>query len=157
MVKTKRTGQFEYIVPIKVISPFTRELAKGFRLSGFREIKDGKDELRYDIHTISSDLNAGYVVMKRVRGKLYLDGLYISPEHRSLGLASYLLDTVVVNHADEDIYLLARPMKDKNMDQKSLQVFYSRFGFAVVDDKGTMMKKAIKPLEMHVPRVSPEI
>ncbi|WKZ30634.1 MAG: GNAT family N-acetyltransferase [Candidatus Dojkabacteria bacterium] len=155
--KQTRTEQFEYTVPVKVISPFTRETPKGFRLSGFREIKNGKDELRYDMHVISSDQNAAYAVMKRVRGKLYLDGLYVAPEFRSLGLASYLLDTVMINHADEDIYLLARPMKDKNMSEKELQLFYSRFGFSVVDKKGTMVRSAVKPLEMHVPRTSPEL
>jgi GNAT superfamily N-acetyltransferase len=144
----KRTVKSDQLfrTEINVIEPFTKLLPKEYKLSAAREIEKGQDSIRYDIHYVANGQNVAYAVVKRVKGKFFLDGLFVLPEYRNFGLGSFLIHTVLSNHPWEDIYILARPFKDKSVQLTNLIEYYKKFGFEQYDkkNKGRMVKRAVK-------------
>lgn len=139
--KIRKKAQVQ-MIPMSVVLPLLAELPEGYRLSAFIEKKGRTQSIRYDVNIIATRDNIGYAVLKRVKGKLFLDGVFVLPSHRNKGIASYILHTVLLNNHNEDISLMARPFKDKSVGKDELIKLYERFGFQTVDKSGLMIKKA---------------
>jgi|GEM_PF-3176221 len=128
------------MIPISVVLPLFLELPEGYRLSAFIEKRGKTSNTRYDINSISSRENVGYAVLKRAKDQLFFDGVFVLPNHRNKGIASYLINTVLLNNS-EDIFLRARPFKDKSVGREELITLYERFGFEIVGKNDLMIRR----------------
>lgn len=133
-------------VPIQFREPLLGSLPSGLILSAAREIKAGKESIRYDIHDIVTEKNVAYATVKRSKLSLFLDGLYVLPEYRSKGIATYLVRLVELNHSDEDLYIKPDPFKDKAVSRESLIEFYGRLGFEQIPESKLMVFRRILPV-----------
>ena len=92
---------------------------------------DGKFK-RYDLHRGGpSGINVAYLTTKPdLRGNgVAFDGLYVSPDYRGKGLGKALLQKGLELHPKQDIFLRARPYKDKSVSTDSLVNLYQSVGF----------------------------
>jgi len=143
-VKTKGTRKMVVqMIPVSAVLPLFEELPEGYRLASFIE-KSGRTEAnRYDVNIIVTRENVGYALVKKVKGKVFLDGIYVLPAHRNKGIATYLLKTVLLNHQNADLFVIPKPYKDKSVRKEDLIEWYKRFGFEE-GEEGKMVKGSSK-------------
>ena len=132
-----------YTVTVRVLKPMLKSLPEGFKISAYREVKEGKETVRYDIYRLSSKQKVAGVEITREKGELFIHGMNVLPEYRNNGFGSYLIDTILVNYAESNVYLVVRAEKGSLISKDELIKFYTKRGFVAFDKKGTMVHKSI--------------
>lgn len=72
---------------------------------------------------------------------IWIKGMYVSPEHRSKGLAHALLRGVAEDHPKQELRLRARPFRDEGASVDNLKKLYEGHGFRQYDDENRMAMK----------------
>jgi GNAT superfamily N-acetyltransferase len=74
-------------------------------------------------------------------GVIILTNVWVHHEHRRKGLATQLVERVIADYGDRDLYLHVRAYIDQPLDDEALIVWYTRFGFEPIADAPGMMRR----------------
>lgn len=113
---------------------------KDYIVTKWKDKDNNKDLDRIDIHY--NGKNVAFLTHHSASNGDYewVEAMYVAPEHRGKGLAHRLMEELILDYPEQELRLMVRPFKDKNVSIDDLKKFYKKYGFESYDDENRMAR-----------------